>query len=174
MNNIYLIGMMGSGKSVTAAALGAASGTDYSFVDLDQRLEQAAGKTIPRIFEEDGEPSFRKKEKEILKEAAKGSRQIVATGGGVVLDPENVGLMKRTGKVVYLETSAEWLWKRVQGNSSRPLLKGKDSKGALSEILENRRPLYEKAADFQVNTDAKDPGTVAKEIFLLLNLQEKR
>ena len=90
---------------------------------------------------------------------------IVATGGGVILRDENVNLMRSSGSVVYLETSLEYLWKRIQAKRGRPLLKGKNPREKLEQIFLAREPLYQKACDFQVNTDGQTAEQVAQKIF---------
>src|SRR5258708_3941354 len=103
--NIYLIGPMGSGKSTVGRAL--ARGWEWEFMDTDRWIERTAGKTIRRIFEQSGEPAFRRLEKSAVVRASRGVRRVVAVGGGAVMDPGNRRLMRRTGIVVYLQVSAE-------------------------------------------------------------------
>ena len=170
--------MMGSGKTVTASSLcqllnAGSLKPPFRFVDLDACLEAKTGKTIPQIFEQEGEPFFRSLEKETLKEVSRSNRQTVATGGGIVLNLENVRVMKKTGVVIYLKTSAEWLWRRVQGYRNRPLLRGKDPKTNLIRILHERAGKYEKAADWEVLTDAKTPAQTAEEILNWLGKNRK-
>ncbi len=160
--NIYLIGMMGSGKTVTGKALAELHGA--VFVDLDQELEKKYGMTIAKIFEKEGEISFRIREKIILGQFSKQGKQVISTGGGIILDPQNIATMKKFGRVIYLETSLEWLWKRVKDKGHRPLLKSKDPKAALEGILNLRKSIYESAADFKVVTDGKTAEEVAQEI----------
>ena len=162
MNNLYLVGMMGSGKSVTGKKLAALLG--YAFVDLDQWIEEKHRRSITEIFEKEGETFFRAQEAVLLAEACGAGPRVVATGGGTVLRPENVERMQATGKVIYLETSLGLLWHRVKSKQDRPLLKGADPKTSLASIFEARRPLYEKSADFSVNTDGQTAEKVARKI----------
>lgn len=166
MSNIYLVGMMGSGKSVTGKKL--APMLSVEFTDLDDRIERKTGRLIREIFEKEGEPYFREQEAELLKEAAASGPCVVATGGGAVLRPENVKLMRETGKVVYLETSLETLWRRVKEKKDRPLLRNGEPKQALARILGEREAFYKTACDFQVNTDSQKAEAVAKKIFEML------
>ncbi|MFH0985455.1 MAG: shikimate kinase [Candidatus Omnitrophota bacterium] len=161
-DNIYLIGMMGSGKTVTGRALAEFAG--YSFVDLDAEIQAAEGCSIPEIFERSGEPHFRAVESSTLERFSKKTQQVVATGGGIVLRPENVQQMKKTGKIVLLKASAECLWQRVRYSKDRPLLNKPDPFGTLRQILNDREFFYEKASDLSVLTDGKSAETVAKEI----------
>ena len=163
MNNIYLTGMMGSGKSVTGKKLAAKMG--YGSLDLDDMIEQKAGKSINQIFSDKGEKIFRDLESEMLKQAAKSEMQVVATGGGTVLSHANVALMKVTGKIIFLETSPEVIWQRVRDKKDRPLLRGEKPQERLLEIYAYRQPLYEGSCEFKVATDGKSAGAVADEIF---------
>lgn len=160
--NVYLIGMMGSGKSVTGRAL--AGMLDAAFVDFDTEIEIKEGRTIPEIFTQSGEPYFRDVESAVLEDIAKKNHQVVATGGGVILRPENVKRMKETGTVVLLEASAKTLWQRLQYSKGRPLLNKPDPFGALTQILSDRELLYEKACHISVPTDGKTAEDVAREI----------
>ncbi len=160
--NIYLIGMMGSGKTVTGKALAAL--LDYTFVDLDAGIQFQEGRTIPEIFAGSGEPYFRDVEASILERFSKQHEQVIATGGGIVLREENIRRMKRTGKVVLLKASAESLWQRIRYSKDRPLLNKPDPFGALRQILNDRESFYEKACHFSVATDGKIAEDVANEI----------
>ncbi len=159
--------MMGSGKTVTGQAL--ARWMRQTFIDLDEYIEKKLGHKIPLIFEQEGEPRFRDYESEALREVAGKEKTIIATGGGIVLRPQNVELMKSRGRVIYLQTSLEWMWKRVQGKTGRPLLNVPDPQAALARIYQEREALYEAASDFQVLTDAKTADEVMKEILAEVN-----
>src|SRR3989338_8170656 len=140
MPNIYLTGMMGSGKSVTGKRLALKLG--HTFLDLDALIQKKSGKTITQIFSEKGEDFFRNLEAQALKEASQSELKVVATGGGTVLRAANVDLMKATGKIIYLDTSVETLWDRVKDNKDRPLLRGGQPQEKLLEIYAYRRPIY--------------------------------
>jgi len=160
--NIYLIGMMGSGKTVTGKALAVL--LNYVFVDLDAEIQTKDGRSISEIFAGSGEPFFRDVESTALENFSKKDGQVIATGGGIVLREENVRRMKTTGKVVLLEAPAESLWQRVRYSKDRPLLNKPDPLGTLRQILGNRKSLYEKACHFSVLTDGKIAEDVANEI----------
>lgn len=162
MPNIYLTGMMGSGKSVTGKRLATKLG--YGFLDLDEMIERKAGKRITQIFEEEGEKLFRDLEAQMLKEAAVADLKVVATGGGTILRRINVDLMKATGKIIFLETSPAVLWDRVKDKKDRPLLKGGQPQEKLMEIYATRMPLYQDSCEFKILTDGKTAGAVADEI----------
>lgn len=161
-SNIYLIGMMGSGKTVTGRRLATMLGMD--FVDLDQMIEQKTGRSISELFEKESEAYFRDQESVLLKEVSSIGSRVVATGGGAVLQPENVECMRRTGKIVFLKTSLEDLWPRVKDKKDRPLLGKGNPREALAKIYASRAPLYEKAYDFEVNTDGQKAEAVARKI----------
>lgn len=163
MAHIYLIGMMGSGKSVTGKALAGLMRT--TFIDLDSEIEKKADSTIERIFEVKGEFEFREMESAALKEAAESEEAlVVATGGGAVLREANVELMKKTGKIVYLDTTLDMLWSRVKDSTTRPLLKKADPYDRLAAIYKQRQPIYEAAADFSTPTDGLTGLDVATDI----------
>ncbi len=169
MSNLYLVGMMGSGKSVTGKKLALLLG--YGFVDLDQWIEEKHRRSITEIFEKEGEDFFRAEEAALLAEACGAGPRVVATGGGTVLRPENIERMRATGKIIFLETSLDLLWDRVKSKKDRPLLKGQNPQAHLAWIFEVRRPVYEKNCDFRVNTDGQSAETVARKILEELRKQ---
>ena len=154
--------MMGSGKTVTGKAL--AGLLDYVFVDLDAEIQSKEGQSIPEIFAGPGEPHFRSVESSALEHYSKQGRQVIATGGGIVLSEANVRRMKKTGKVVLLKASAESLWQRVRYAKDRPLLNKPDPLGALKQILRDREAIYENSCHFFVLTDGKIADDVAGEV----------
>ena len=168
-NNVYLIGMMGSGKTVTGQAL--AGLLDYAFVDLDAEIQTKEGRSIPEIFAGSGESYFRDIESSVLEHFSKQDEQVIATGGGIVLREENVRRMKKTGKVVLLKASAESLWQRVRYSKDRPLLNQPDPFGALRQILSDRGMYYENACHFSLLTDGKIAEDVATEIQEMLRIR---
>ncbi len=162
IGNVYLIGMMGSGKSVTGRALAAM--WDAAFVDLDSEIEKTEGRTIPEIFARSGEARFRDVESEVLEAFSGKTHQVIATGGGIILRPGNVRRMKETGTVVLLAASAKTLWQRLQYSKGRPLLNKPDPFGTLTQILNDRELLYNKACHVAVPTDGRSAEDVAREI----------
>lgn len=169
MKNLYLVGMMGSGKSSTGESL--AAELSFPFVDTDEEIVKKVKMSINEIFETRGEPYFRKVEKEALLLFAKKGSQVIATGGGAVLDPENVTLMKQTGLIIYLRTPMEVLWQRVQHKADRPLLKASNPHDVFARLFTERKPIYEAIYDHSVNTEQKTPLQVAREIAELLKLK---
>ena len=163
--SLYLVGMMGSGKTSTGRPLAERLG--YGFVDADAVIEQAAGCSIPEIFERDGEAGFRSLESQVLSAISQRHSLVVATGGGVVTQPENWGLL-HSGIVIWLDVVPEQLMERLRSdNTVRPLLQTADPDAALNALLEQRRPLYAEA-DLTVVINEETPETVADGILQLL------
>ena len=163
--SLYLVGMMGSGKTSTGRPLAEQLG--YGFVDADAVIEQAAGCSIPEIFERDGEAGFRALESQVLNAIGQRHSLVVATGGGVVTQQENWGLL-HSGIVVWLDVVPEQLMQRLRADSTvRPLLQTDDPDAALNALLNQRRPLYAEA-DLTVVIDQETPDAVADGILQLL------
>ncbi len=160
---MYLIGMMGSGKTTSGRAL--AKLLSIPFVDLDDRIVEYEGESINEIFEKKGEPHFRKVETELLGQVSKIENQVVATGGGIIINPLNSERMRNTGFVIYLKTSLDILWERVKQKKDRPLLKSSDPKKSLADLFCKRTPLYESSSKKVFLTDHKSPEAVALEIY---------
>jgi len=163
--NIVLVGFMGTGKTCVGRRL--AARLDLRFVDMDLLLEERAGKPIARIFAEDGEPRFRALERALAGELATRSGLVIATGGGVVLDPDNVRDFSRTGLVVCLRATPETILRRVASETHRPLLAGGDRLAKIAALLESRRHLYD-AIPHQVDTTECSVAEVAERIVALL------
>ena len=163
--SLYLVGMMGSGKTSTGRPLAERLG--YGFVDADAVIEQAAGCSIPEIFERDGEAGFRALESQVLTAISQRHSLVVATGGGVVTQQENWGLL-HSGVVIWLDVVPEQLMQRLKADSTvRPLLQTDDPDAALNALLNQRRPLYAEA-DLTVVIDQETPDAVADGILQLL------
>ena len=140
--NLYLIGMMGSGKSAVGDALARRMGT-YNFLDTDVILERAVGMSIPEIFEKEGEDAFRDAEAQVLDSVHAHVRCVIGTGGGLVTRNQNWAKLQ-TGLVLYLKTDPETIYKRIEG-TDRPLLQTDDPLATLKELTEKRRGKYEQA-----------------------------
>ncbi|QNJ01321.1 shikimate kinase [Synechococcus sp. A15-62] len=163
--SLYLVGMMGSGKTSTGRPLAERLG--YGFVDADAVIEQAAGCSIPEIFERDGEAGFRSLESQVLSAISQRHSLVVATGGGVVTQPENWGLL-HSGIVIWLDVVPDQLLHRLNADSTvRPLLQTSDPEAALNALLNERRPLYSEA-DLTVVINDETPEAVADGILQLL------
>ena len=138
--NIFLIGMMGSGKSQTGPVL--AKMINYAFVDTDDVIEKASRQSISSIFEKDGEQVFRDVEKKVLKEIGQHHSLVIATGGGLVTVPENWGILHQ-GIVIWLDLDLKRSIKRLESDiKKRPLLIGDNLEENFSEIYERRKPIY--------------------------------
>jgi shikimate kinase len=159
--NLYLVGMMGTGKSAVGGPLADALG--YRFIDADAVLEQAAGRTIPEIFASDGEAGFRALETAVLGQISGWHSLVVATGGGVVTRPENWGHMHQ-GVVVWLDAPAALLLQRLGADPTpRPLMQAPDPEARLGALLAERRPLYAQA-DLTIQQNGEPPEVVAAQI----------
>ncbi len=156
--NIFLIGMMGSGKSQTGPAL--AKMINYAFVDTDDVIEKASKQTISSIFEKDGEKVFRDIEKKVLKEISQHHSLVIATGGGLVTLPENWGILHQ-GIVVWLDLDLKRSLKRLENDKKkRPLLTGNDLATNFSQIYESRKPIYCES-DLRIEVEDQSSNEVA-------------
>ena len=163
--SLYLVGMMGSGKTSTGRPLAERLG--YGFVDADAVIEQAAGCSIPDIFDRDGEAGFRSLESQVLSAISQRHSLVVATGGGVVTQPENWGML-HSGIVIWLDVMPDQLLQRLNADSTvRPLLQTADPEAALNALLNERRPLYAEA-DLTVVINDETPEAVADGILQLV------
>lgn len=160
--NLILVGFMGTGKTVTGKVLAERLGR--AFVDMDGVIEAREGRSIPRIFSESGEPHFRELERALVQELAAQQNLVIAPGGGIVLNPDNIRDFSATGRVICLRASPEWILKRVGHDTNRPLLQTDDKLGRIRELLAKRQALYD-AIPLQIDTDGKTPAEVADEIF---------
>ena len=161
MKNIVLVGFMGTGK--TAVGKRIAGILKLKYVSTDDIIEAKEARPINEIFAKDGEGYFRKREKEAVKDASLMKGVVIAAGGGVVLDDENVKLLKETGILVSLKATAEEILERTKNCTHRPLLNCTDPLGKIRELLKKRAPYYKKA-DWSVNTSGKTVNQVAREI----------
>jgi len=160
--HLYLVGMMGSGKTTTGRRL--ATALDRPFLDSDEAVERATGKTVREIFASEGEAAFRAAERGALEEAAAlGRASVVAVAGGAVLDPANRDLLRRSGSVVWLRAMPSTLAQRVGDGAGRPLLDGNPPQ-VLAELDAVRRPLYAELADHVVDVEDLSPSEVSEEI----------
>ena len=163
--NLFLVGMMGCGKTSTGRPLAERLG--YGFVDADAVIEQVAGCTISEIFERDGEEEFRTLETQVMRSISERHSLVVATGGGVVTRTENWGMMHQ-GIVIWLDVERRQLLQRLQNDATqRPLLMTEDPAETLDEILTQRRPLYDEA-DLTVVIESEPADVVADGIIQLL------
>jgi len=150
--NLVLIGFMGCGKSTVGRLLHQMLG--WPLVDMDGLIEQRAEMSIPAIFAAEGEAGFRKREGELLAELEKDGQcqRIIATGGGVVLDPENRARLRRLGYVVWLRAPARTVLERTSRNHDRPLLQTENPLERIQTMLAERMPLYQETAHLEIET----------------------
>ncbi len=156
--NIFLIGMMGSGKSQTGPNL--AKILKYAFVDMDEVIEKATDQTITNIFEQEGEEAFREVEKKVLQGISQHHSLVIASGGGVVTLPENWGILHQ-GIVIWLDLDINRSIQRLKNdNNKRPLLNSNDLNKTFSDIYEKRKPLYLES-DLRIEVEDQSPYEVA-------------
>lgn len=161
MKNIALIGLMGSGKSTVGALL--ATKLNLNFVDIDTEIEKKEKSTISEIFTEKGEAFFRELETQAIKDFSQKVNQVLSTGGGAVQKIENLNLLKQNFIVIYLKASPDVLFKRIENDTSRPLLEKFDPLKILKDLLKKRKENYQKA-DIIIDTDNKTTDEVLNEI----------
>ncbi|MEA5601380.1 shikimate kinase [Nostoc sp. UHCC 0252] len=159
--NLYLIGMMGVGKTTVGRLL--AKHLSYGFVDTDDVITQATGKSINQLFAEVGEAEFRQIESDVLSQVCAFTKLTIATGGGIVLRRENWGYLHH-GLIVWLDVPVELLYSRLAEDTTRPLLQDADPKGKLRSLLEQRTPLYSQA-DLHITVQEREaPEDIANRI----------
>ncbi len=152
---------MGTGKTSVGKALARELG--FSFADIDDLIVKQQKRSISDIFAQDGEPYFRKLEKMALKKVSSKKKQVVSCGGGIVLDPENIKVMKKTGKIICLSATPKVILERVKKAKHRPLLNVDDPEARITELLKKRKACYAKA-DFCVDTSKLTVGEVVEKI----------
>ncbi len=160
--NVFLVGLMGAGKTSVGKALARLLGK--TFHDCDHEIERATGVKIPLIFEIEGEPGFRLRESRMLAQLARQSNIVLATGGGAVLSSENRALLAANGTVVYLRAPVRSLIKRTRRDRNRPLLQVPDPAAKLTALFEQRDPLYREIAHLVVDTGDQSVRMLAGQI----------
>ena len=163
---VFLVGPPGAGKSTVGKHL--AGHLQAAFFDLDEVIQERAGADIPWIFDVEGEAGFRDRETAVINDFASIDNVVIATGGGVVLRPQNRSVMSSASTVVYLEASLSTLVSRTEGKTKRPLLVGEDARQVLQEIMVVREPLYREVADITVvstgDSAKRLAGVIAKKL----------
>lgn len=160
--NVYIVGLMGAGKTTVGKALARRLGK--SFVDSDHEIERRTGVKVQTIFEIEGEAGFRARESQTIEALTTLDDLVLATGGGVVLDPRNRESLAAHGFVVYLRAKPRDLWLRTRNDKGRPLLRTADPLGKLEELFEARDPLYREVADLIMDTGKQRVGTLVGEL----------
>lgn len=166
-----LIGFMGAGKSSVGRLVAKRLGAE--FVDLDARIESAAGRTVQEIFASQGEGVFRNLEREAIRQAVSVPGRVLAAGGGAFCDAGNRALLKGYAPVVFLDASPETVIGRLSGDASRPLFPGGERAAKVRELMARRRPFYEEA-DLTVSTDGLSVAQVAARVAALVGAGKGR
>ena len=160
--NIFLVGLMGAGKTTVGKLLAKAQGK--CFYDSDQEIERRTGVKIPLIFELEGEAGFRKREIQVIAELCLMSDIVLATGGGAVLAQENRQLLSKYGQVIYLRAGVEELLHRTRGDRNRPLLQTENPEQILENLYNQRDPLYREVANWVIDTGGQPVSAIISEI----------
>ena len=165
--NIVLIGFMGAGKTTVSEYLSTMFAMDV--VEMDQVIAEREGMSISDIFATYGEEYFRNRETQLLKEMQLRKQAVISCGGGAALREENVIEMKKNGRVVLLTARPRTIYDRVKDSTDRPILNGNNNVEFITELMENRREKYEKAADIVIYTDKKSVLQICEELIAKLN-----
>jgi len=163
--NIFLVGMMGAGKTTVGKLLAQQLGK--IFVDSDEEIQQRTGVTIPHIFDVEGEAGFRQREASVIQDLVLLDNIVLATGGGSVLDENSRVALCCNGIVVYLKSTIHDLWQRTRHDRNRPLLQTADPHSRLKNIYEQRDPLYAQVANLVISTGKQSAQS------LVLHLQQE-
>lgn len=165
-DSIALIGFMATGKTSVGKALAEHLGKDYVFIETDQIIVEDAGKSIPKIFAEEGENKFREYEIEACKKASKFKKAIISCGGGIVLNMVNVENLKQNCHIVLLKASSEEIYKRAMkaGKEKRPVIDKENPKAEIEKLLKYREPFYYESAEIIIDTTGKKIKDIVKEI----------
>ena len=165
--NIFLIGFMGVGKSTVAPMLAERLGVPLT--DMGPLIRaRRGGMSSAQIFDQLGEDAYRETETAILRERLEHKGQVFSCGGGITVRDENVRMMREKGTVIWLTATPETILEHLAGDDSRPLLRGRKTPEGIAEFMEERRPLYEKAADIQLAVDGMSPEQVVEAIVGIL------
>lgn len=163
---VFLVGPMGAGKTTIGKLLAQTLG--YPFKDSDREIEARTGADIPWIFDVEGEEGFRDREVAVLADLAAQGQQVIATGGGIIMRPENRSCLKVTGVVFYLTASIDQLLERTAKDKRRPLLQVSDPEARIRELVAIREPLYREVATHVIDTNQRPPRQVAQEMAALV------
>lgn len=158
---IYLVGMMGTGKTTLGTQL--ADKLHYQFMDLDQLIEEQEGMTIAQIFTQKGEAYFRKLETEVLSRSTALDHTIISTGGGIVLNQQNRLLLKQES-CIYLKASSQELVRRLKNDQKRPLLQGESLENRITTLIKEREAYYLETASIEMDTTNKSVEQVINEL----------
>lgn len=160
--NIYLIGLMGAGKTTIGRQL--ARALSVPFYDSDKAIEESTGVDIPTIFEFEGEEGFRDREQKMIQQLTQMEGIVLATGGGAILREENRKLLKENGFIVYLQCSVARILERTRRDTQRPLLKTANPRVRIEGLFAQREPLYLACADYKIDTGIMQSKAVVNHI----------
>jgi shikimate kinase len=166
--NIFLVGMMGAGKTTIGKLLARQMGK--TFIDCDEEIQQRTGVTVRHIFDVEGENGFRQREAVVIRDMVQRNNLVLATGGGAVLSESNRSELMRNGIVVYLESSVHDLWQRTCHDRNRPLLQTADPLAKLKELYEQRDPLYTEIADLIIHSGKQSAQSLVQKLQQELNV----
>jgi shikimate kinase len=167
LGSIFLVGMMGAGKTTIGRALARRLG--YTFVDSDREIVERTGVPIPVIFDIEGEAGFRVREHTVIQELVSRPNIVLATGGGAVLDPLNRAALKNHGITIYLCANVDDLWRRTRHDRTRPLLQTQAPRATLQTLFEIRDPIYREVADIVVDTNLQSVQRLLTQLCLQLD-----
>ncbi|MFX0039805.1 MAG: shikimate kinase [Promethearchaeota archaeon] len=172
-DSIALIGFMATGKTMVGKALAKYLGKDYKFIETDQEITQEVGKSISKIFADDGEIKFREYETSICERIAKLTKVIISCGGGVVLNEKNVENLRKNCHMVLLKATIDEIYKRSlkNGIETRPIINKEDPKREILKALNFRKPYYKAAAEIIIDTTGKKIKRIVREIVIKTNLK---
>ncbi len=169
--NLALVGFMGTGKTTVGRHVAEYLG--FEFLDTDEMIQARTNRTITDIFAKDGEPAFRALEKQVVAELAAREQTVIATGGGLPTNAENLAALKSFALVICLWASPEKIWDRVKNQSHRPLLHDANPQQKIRDLLAVREPFY-KQADVLINTDLRSVREAAQQIALQYKLATRK
>ena len=174
-DSIALIGFMATGKTTVGQKLADYLGKPYRFIETDQMIIEEAGKSIPEIFSEDGEIRFREYEIAVCKKASNLKNVVISCGGGVVLNKIIIDYLKQNCYIVLLQATAEEIYKRAMkdGQETRPVIDKEDPKAEIEKVLNFRKPFYEAAAEYIIETTGKKFEEIVKEIISKTQIKKK-
>ena len=160
--SIFLVGMMGAGKSTVGLRL--ARRLDRPFIDIDRELEERLGVDIPTVFDLEGVPGRAGQSDAAIEELTRQPGLVLATGGGAVLAAENREAMRQRGLVIFLKPTAAELWQRLRRDRHRPLLQTPDPRGRIQQLLTEREPLYHEVADHVIQSGRQPAEQIVEQI----------
>jgi shikimate kinase len=170
IHNLALVGFMGTGKSSVGRL--AAELLRFEFVDTDELIEAQSGLSVEKIFKTQGEPAFRQLEKRVVQNLAQQKKIVIATGGGLISDPENLASLRTHAMIVCLWASPETIWERVRSQTHRPLLRTEDPLAKIHELFARRDPVY-RQADALIQTNHRSPKEVVQQVLFQFQLARR-